>query len=295
MTKSDQFFYGGQAVIEGVLMRGRTTYALAVRQPNGEILLTVEPLRMAIYRHPVWKLPFLRGLAGLWEMLHLGMKCLIFSANVQAAGEHVEITPKQVSATVAASVVIGIAFFLGLPLLVAGAIHRGHTSALQFNLLEGFLRIGLLFAYLVLIARVPDIRRVFQYHGAEHKTINAFEAGLALDVEHVQSQSMLHPRCGTGFLLAVMLFSVLLFSLLGKPGVLGLIGSRLLLIPLIASLAYEFIRFAGRHRHHPVVKLLLVPFLLTQKLSTRAPDDRQVEVALAAFAGARREETEAAA
>lgn len=276
-------------------MRGRTTYAVAVRQPNGEILVRAEPLRMAIYTHPLWKLPFLRGLAGLWEMLHLGMKCLIYSANVQAAGENIEITPRQVSATVAASVIFGLGVFLGLPLLLAGAIHRGSTNALQFNLIEGFIRIGLLFAYLYLIARIPDIRRVFQYHGAEHKTINAFEADLPLDVEHVQSQSTLHPRCGTGFLLAVMLFSVFVFSLLGKPGVVGLVASRLLLIPLIASLAYEFIRFAGRHRNQPLVKTLLVPFLLTQKLSTREPDDPQVEVALAAFAAARREETEAAA
>jgi uncharacterized protein YqhQ len=291
----ERFFYGGQAVIEGVLMRGRTTYALAVRQPNGELLVKAEPLRMAIYTHPLWKLPFLRGLAGLWEMLHLGMKCLIFSANVQAAGEDIQITPKQISATVAASVVIGIGFFLGLPLLLAGLIHRGHSNAVQFNLIEGFIRLGLLFAYLFLIAQIPDIRRVFQYHGAEHKTINAYEADLPLDVEHVQSQSTLHPRCGTGFLLAVMLFSVFVFSLLGKPSIVGLVGSRLLLIPVIASLAYEFIRFAGRHRNHPIVKVVLVPFLLTQKLTTRQPDDRQVEVALAAFAAARREETEAAA
>ncbi len=295
MAKGEPFFYGGQAVIEGVLMRGRTTYAVAVRRPNGELLVQAEPLRMAIYTHRLWKLPFLRGLAGLWEMLHLGMKCLIFSANVQAAGEDIEISPKQISATVAVSVVVGIAFFLGLPLLVAGLIHRGQSNALQFNLIEGLVRMLLLFGYLYLIGQIPDIRRVFQYHGAEHKTINAFEAGLPLEVEHVQSQSTLHPRCGTGFLLAVMVFSVFVFSLFGKPGIAGLIGSRLLLIPLIASLAYEFIRFAGRHRRQPVVRVLLTPFLLTQKLTTREPEDRQVEVALAAFAAARREETEVAA
>lgn len=290
----EKFFYGGQAVIEGVLMRGRTTYAVAVRTPDGEILVKREALRSVVYTHPLWKLPLLRGLAGLWEMLHLGMKALVYSANIQAKGSDVELTPRQIAITVSLAVVFGVGLFLGLPLLAAAFLGRGH-SALRFTIIEGLIRIALLLGYLYVISLAPDIRRVFQYHGAEHKTINAYEAGLALDVEHVRTQSTLHPRCGTGFLLAVMVISVFVFSFIGRPALIWLVLSRLALIPVIAMLAYEFIRFAGRHRTNPVVRVLLVPFLATQRLTTREPDDLQLEVALAAFKAARQEEEEAAA
>ncbi len=291
---TEKFFYGGQAVIEGVLMRGRTTYAVAVRRPDGEIEVRREALKSVMYTSRVWKLPLLRGLAGLWEMLHLGMKALVWSANVQAKSEDIQLTPRQIAITMGIAIVGAIAFFLGLPLLAAGLFSRG-GSALHFTVIEGLVRIGLLLLYLYLISLNPEVRKVFQYHGAEHKTINDYEAGLPLDVANVRTQSTLHPRCGTGFLLAVMVVSVFVFSLAGRPGLFLLILSRLLLVPLIAMLAYEFIRFAGRHRHNPVVKVLLVPFLATQKLTTREPDDRQIEVALAAFHGARLEEEEAAA
>ncbi len=291
---TEKFFYGGQAVIEGVLMRGRTTYAVAVRRPDGEIEVRREALKSVMYTSRVWKLPLLRGLAGLWEMLHLGMKALVWSANVQAKSEDIQLTPRQIAITMGIAIVGAIAFFLGLPLLAAGLFSRG-GSALHFTVIEGLVRIGLLLLYLYLISLNPEVRKVFQYHGAEHKTINDYEAGLPLDVANVRTQSTLHPRCGTGFLLAVMVVSVFVFSLAGRPGLFLLVLSRLLLVPLIAMLAYEFIRFAGRHRHNPVVKVLLVPFLATQKLTTREPDDRQIEVALAAFHGARLEEEEAAA
>jgi uncharacterized protein YqhQ len=292
--KQDTFFYGGQAVIEGVLMRGRTTYAVAVRKPDGEILVTRERLRSPIYTSRFWKLPFLRGLAGLWEMLHLGMKALVYSANIQAKGQDVELTPRAIAITVVIAAVFGIAVFLGLPLLGAGLLGRG-PSALRFTLIEGGIRIGLLIVYLYAISLTKDIRRVFQYHGAEHKTINAFEAGVPLEVAHIRGQSTLHPRCGTGFLLAVMIVSVFVFSLVGRPALVWLLLSRLLLIPVIAMVAYECIRFLGRHRRNPIVKVLVLPLLATQKLTTREPDDGQIAVALAAFNGARQEETEAAA
>ncbi|HYM49799.1 MAG TPA: DUF1385 domain-containing protein [Candidatus Limnocylindrales bacterium] len=294
MNKPDQFFYGGQAVIEGVLMRGRTTYAVAVRRPDGAIQVKREPLRSVVYTSRVWKLPFLRGLAGLWEMLHLGMSALTYSANVQAAGEEMELSPRAIGVTIGVAVVLGLGLFLGVPLLAAGFLGRGH-SALRFTLIEGVVRIVLLLGYLYAISLAPDVRRVFQYHGAEHKTINAFENGLTLDVPNIRTQSMLHPRCGTGFLLAVMVVSVFVFSLAGRPSLILLILSRLLLIPVIASVAYEGIRFAGRHRYNPVIKVLIIPLLATQRLTTREPDDSQLEVALAAFTAARQEETEAAA
>ena len=293
-VSQDKFFYGGQAVLEGVLMRGRTTYAVAVRRPDGEIQVLRERLNSVVYTHPVWKLPLLRGLAGLWEMLHLGMKALMYSANVQAEGEQLELSGNVMRVTIGIAIVGAMLFFLGIPLLAAGFLSRGHGN-LFFGLVDGLVRIGLLLAYLYAISFKAEIARLFAYHGAEHKTINAFEAGLPLDVPNIRTQSTLHPRCGTGFLLAVMVVSAFIFGLVGRPALPVLLLSRLVLIPLIAMLAYEFIRFAGRNRNNPVVKVLIVPFLLTQKLTTREPDDRQLEVALASFTAARQEEQEAAA
>ena len=293
-VSQDKFFYGGQAVLEGVLMRGRTTYAVAVRRPDGEIQILRERLKSVVYTHPVWKLPLLRGLAGLWEMLHLGMKALVYSANVQAEGEQLELSGNVIKVTMGIAIVGALLFFLGIPLLAAGFLSRGHGN-LFFGLVDGLVRIGLLLAYLYAISFKSEIARLFAYHGAEHKTINAFEAGLPLDVPNIRTQSTLHPRCGTGFLLAVMVVSAFIFGLVGRPALPLLLLSRLVLIPLIAMLAYEFIRFAGRNRNNPVVKVLIVPFLLTQKLTTREPDDRQLEVALASFTAARQEEQEAAA
>ena len=290
----DRFFYGGQAVLEGVLMRGRTTYAVAVRRPDGEIQILRERLRSAMYVSRFWKLPMLRGLAGLGEQLHLGMKALMWSASIQAAGEEIELSRGAMGVTIAIAVVGALLFFLGVPLLAAGFLSRGHSN-LFFGLVDGLVRIGLLLAYLYAISFKSEIARLFAYHGAEHKTINAFEAGLPLDVPNVRTQSTLHPRCGTGFLLAVMVVSAFVFGLVGRPALPVLLASRIVLIPLIAMLAYEFIRFAGRHRNNAIVKVLIIPFLLTQKLTTREPDDRQIEVALAAFEGARQEEKEAAA
>ncbi len=279
-VSQDKFFYGGQAVLEGVMMRGRTTYAVAVRKPDGEIQVLRERLLSVIYTHPIWKLPLLRGLAGLWEQLHLGMKALMWSANIQAAAEQVELSANAIRVT------MGIA--------IVGALLFGHSN-LFFGIVDGVVRIALLLLYLYAISFKSEIARLFAYHGAEHKTINAYEAGLPLDVPNVRTQSTLHPRCGTGFLLAVMVVSAFVFGLVGRPALPLLLLSRIVLIPVIAMLAYEFIRFAGRHRNNPVIKVLILPFLLTQKLTTREPDDRQIEVALAAFDGARREEKEAAA
>lgn len=293
-VSQDKFFYGGQAVLEGVLMRGRTTYAVAVRRPDGEIQVLRERLNSVVYTHPVWKLPLLRGLAGLWEMLHLGMKALVYSANVQAEGEQLELSGNVIKVTMGIAIVGALLFFLGIPLLAAGFLSRGHGN-LFFGLVDGLVRIGLLLAYLYAISFKAEIARLFAYHGAEHKTINAFEAGLPLDVPNIRTQSTLHPRCGTGFLLAVMVVSAFIFGLVGRPALPVLLLSRLVLIPVIAMLAYEFIRFAGRNRNNPVVRVLIVPFLLTQKLTTREPDDRQLEVALASFTAARQEEQEAAA
>ncbi|HSP09726.1 MAG TPA: DUF1385 domain-containing protein [Candidatus Dormibacteraeota bacterium] len=288
----DQFFYGGQAVIEGVMMRGKTHYAVAVRLPNSkEILVDRGELKASIYVNPIWKLPFVRGLALIAEQMHLGMKSLIWSANQNAGANDIEIGKKEITGSVAVAGVFALAVFLGLPLLLAGvAVHR--SGGFLFVLVEGLIRVGLVLGYLAAIAMLPDVRRVFQYHGAEHKTINAFESGWTLDVPSVRRASTLHPRCGTGFLLVVLVVSVVVFSVVAlfHPNWFWLVASRVLAIPLIAGSGFELIRFMARHRYNAVVKIALLPVLGTQKFTTREPSDDMLEVAITAFNSARQEE-----
>src|SRR5881409_3744653 len=302
--KAEPFFYGGQAVIEGVMMRGKRHYAVAVRLPTPnpdtlarEIVINRGELKAPIYTHPVWKLPFVRGLALIGEQLHLGMKSLIWSANVNAGANNVQIGKREITGSVALAGVFALALFIGLPLLLAGlAVHR--SGSFLFVVVEGVIRVGLVLGYLSAIALLPDVRRVFQYHGAEHKTINAFEAGWPLEVASVRRASLLHPRCGTGFLLVVLVVSIVVFSLvaLAQPNWFWLIASRVFAIPLIAGLGFESIRYMARHRTNPIISVLLLPVLGTQKFTTREPSDDMLEVAIAAFNSAREgEEQEAAA
>ena len=294
--KKDQFFYGGQAVIEGVMMRGKHHYAVAVRLPKTkEIVVDRGELKAAIYVNPMWKLPILRGLALIGEQLHLGMKTLIWSANMNAGGNEITIGKREITASMAFAAVFGLGLFFGLPLLLAGlAVHR--SGSFLFVLVEGVIRVGLVLAYLSAIALLPDVRRVFQYHGAEHKTINAFESGWPLEVASVRRASLLHPRCGTGFLVVVLVISVVLFSVVAvfHPNWFWLIASRVIGIPLIAGIGFELIRFMARHRYNPVVRVLLLPVLGTQKFTTREPTDDMLEVAITAFNSARQGEEESA-
>ena len=292
----DLFFYGGQAVIEGVMMRGKRYYAVAVRLPNTkEIVVDRGELKAAIYVNPIWKLPFVRGLALIGEQLHLGMKSLIWSANMNAGGRDVVIGKKEITGSVAFAAVFGLALFLGLPLLLAGlAVHR--SQGFQFVVVEGVIRVALVLGYLSAIALLPDVRRVFQYHGAEHKTINAFESGWPLDIPSVRRASLLHPRCGTGFLLVVLVVSVIVFSVVAlfHPNWFWLIASRVLAIPLIAGAGFELIRFMARNRRNRVVRVMLLPVLGTQKFTTREPSDDMLEVAITAFNSARQGEEDTA-
>jgi uncharacterized protein YqhQ len=285
----DGFFYGGQAVIEGVMMRGRRHFAVAVRVPgSGEIRIERGALTAPIYTHRVWKLPFIRGLALLAEQIHLGTRSLSWSAQVNAGAQDIQIGKREVAISLGIAAIGSILLFFGLPLLGASlAVHR--TSSFWFVLVEGLIRVALVLAYLSLIALMPDVRRVFQYHGAEHKTINAYEAGRPLDVEGVRPASVLHPRCGTGFLLVVLVVSVLVFSLVAvfHPNWPALIASRVIGIPVIAGVGFECIRFMARHRDNPVVRVLLLPVLYTQRFTTREPDDGMLEVAIAALQAAR--------
>jgi len=290
------FFYGGQAVIEGVMMRGKTHYAVAVRMPiTKEIVVDRGELKAPIYTNPIWKLPFIRGLALIGEQLHLGMKSLIWAANMNASGHNVEIGKKEITGSVAAAGVFALVLFIGLPLGLASlAVHRSGSFA--FVLVEGLIRVLLVLGYLSAISLLPDVRRVFQYHGAEHKTINAFEAGWPLDVPNVRRASTLHPRCGTGFLLVVLVVSVIVFSVVAlfHPNFFWLVASRILAIPLIAGAGFELIRFMARHRYNPFVKVALLPVLGTQKFTTRQPSDDMLEVAIVAFNSAREGEEESA-
>ena len=285
-AEPEQFFYGGQAVIEGVLMRGRRHFAVAARRRDCEIVTVSEPLRSRVYTSRIWALPFLRGVAGLVEMLHLGMRALTWSANVQMEAENVELSPTVMRATMATSVAVGLLLFVGLPLGAAGLLQHGPRST-GFVVVEGVARAAVLLGYLALIARLPSVRRVFEYHGAEHKTINCFEAGWPVDVEHVRQASRLHPRCGTGFLVVVALVSIVVFAPFGGLAWPLLVLSRVALIPVVAAVAYEGIRGLARVRRTAAGRLALVPILATQRLTTREPDDSQIEVAIAALALAR--------
>src|SRR5215469_17197125 len=294
-AKAEQpFFYGGQAVIEGVMMRGKSHYAVAVRLPTTkEIVVDRGELKAPIYTNPIWKLPFIRGLALIGEQLHLGMKSLIWSANMNAGANDVQIGKREITGSVAVAGVFALVLFIGLPLLLASfAVHRSGSFA--FVAVEGLIRVGLVLGYLSAISLLPDVRRVFQYHGAEHKTINAFESGWTLDIPNVRRASTLHPRCGTGFLLVVLVVSVIVFSVVAifHPNLFWLVASRVLAIPVIAGTGFELIRFMARHRQNPVVRVALLPVLGTQKFTTREPSDDMLEVAITAFNSARQGEEE---
>ena len=301
--KPEVFFYGGQAVIEGVMMRGKTHYAVAVRSPKlnpdtlrHEIVVERGELKAPIYTNPIWKLPFVRGLALIGEQLHLGMKSLIWSANMNASGHDVEIGSKEITGSVAFAGLFALVLFIGLPLVIASlAVHR--SGSFLFVVIEGLIRVLLVLGYLSAISLLPDVRRVFMYHGAEHKTINAFESGWTLDVPSVRRASTLHPRCGTGFLLVVLVVSVVVFGAVAlfHPNVFWLVASRLLAIPIIAGTGFELIRYMARHRSNPIVRVALLPVLGTQKFTTREPTDDMLEVAIVAFNSAREGEEAKAA
>jgi uncharacterized protein YqhQ len=278
------FNYGGQAVLEGVMMRGSRALAVAVRNPQGEIVTRVEPINQALYNGPISRIPFLRGVTMIWDALGLGMRSLMFSADVALGEEEGASFSGPVAwGTVAVSLAFGIGLFFVLPLLVVGLVDNWIASSLLSNLLEGLIRLLLFVGYVWLIGQMPDIKRVFAYHGAEHKTINAYEAGAELTPAAVGRFTTLHPRCGTAFLLSVVVISILLFSLLGRPALWLRVLSRLLLVPVIAGIAYEYIRFSARHLDKAWMRAIATPNLAMQRLTTREPDADMLKVAITAF------------
>jgi uncharacterized protein YqhQ len=276
---------GGQAVLEGVMMRGVSTWSVAVRKPEGEIEVTSEPLVSWAKRHRVLRLPVIRGVVALAESLKIGFRALAISANAQLADEEdaEPIGGLTWGITIALSLVLAIGLFFVIPVGATSLIKDELGSALLFWLVEGVLRTAIFIGYILLISRMPDLRRVFEYHGAEHKTISTFEAGDDLTPERAVRYSRLHPRCGTSFLLIVMVLAIFVFAPIGLPEWYWLLLSRILGIPLIAGLSYEVIKWTGRNRHKRWVRAVMWPGLMLQNLTTREPDHEQLEVAIRAL------------
>ncbi len=284
-------FYGGQAVIEGVMMRGPRHVAVAVRDPAGALVVHAEPLTGAIYRSRWARWPLVRGTIALWDTLVLGMKTLSFSANVAMGGEAeraaIEQSKRGSQPAVLGAMILAlgmaVAIFFLLPIFLTNAVDRSIPSALARNLIETLFRLALILGYMYAISLMSDVQRVFGYHGAEHKTINAYEAGVELTVPNVRPFTLIHPRCGTTFLVTVVIVSFLVFAVLGHPSLVFLILSRVALIPVIAGIGYEFMRFGATNYHRSIIRGLMKPGLAVQRLTTREPDDSMIEAAIAAL------------
>ena len=266
------------------MMRGSKALAVAVRDPKGNIVIHTEPVNAALYAGPMSRIPFLRGLSMLWDALGLGMRALMYSANVAAGEVGVEFKGPLAWGTMAFSLIFGMGIFFLAPKWIS-TVFDSSLGHLGSAIVEGVVRLLIFIGYIWLISRMDDIRRVFAYHGAEHKTINAYEAHLDLTVENVQKQSVQHPRCGTAFLLTVVVLSIFFFAplnLAGLPFIVSMV-LRLLLLPVLAMVSYEFIRFSAKHLNNPIMQAIIAPNLAMQLMTTRQPDDSMVQVAIEAL------------
>lgn len=277
---------GGQAVLEGVMMRAPGSFAVAVRKNNGSIVVRQQNIN--IDHSKLFKKPIFRGMVGLYDSLVLGIKALNFSAEYSEIEGEKPVTKKETVISLIVGLGLGILFFLFLPLWLTNLLKNFfpiiHDSSLVFNTVDGILRVIFFVAYIFIISRMKDIQRVFQYHGAEHKSIYAYEAGKDLTVENARAMSRFHPRCGTSFLLIVMIVAIVVFSFIPKdaPFIIKF-GSRIVLLPLIAGLSYEMLKLSAKFNNNPIVKALVAPGLWLQRLTTREPDDSQLEVAIASI------------
>jgi len=282
---------GGQAVLEGVMMRGPSNWAVAVRKPDGDIAEVHQPIKSPMARHLIFRLPVIRGVIALGESLAIGFRALAISANYAAAAEAkegeeseevaTELTRAQLIFAFAIAIGFAVLLFKVSPALITDWIGIKRTG--WFVLVEGGIRVTIFVLYLSVISLFPDLRRVFQYHAAEHKAINAYEAGEELKPEIVQRFSQIHPRCGTAFLLWVMVIAIFVFAFFGRPHWYWLIATRILLLPVIAGIAYELIRFAGKHQNNRILMSLLAPGMWLQRLTTREPSLDQIEVSIRAL------------
>jgi uncharacterized protein YqhQ len=287
-----EHFYGGQAVVEGVMMRGRDVWAVAIRRPAGDIHVESHDIESVAKRHPILRKPFLRGVIALGQALAIGFRALSISAR-ESAPEDEQLTSRQMAVSFVIAAVIFIGLFIVLPAATFGWVGRRIGSSILTNVLEGVFRVALFLGYLLLIGRAKDIRRVFAYHGAEHKTIAAYEHDDPLTPDRIGPYSTLHVRCGTNFLLIVMVTTIFVFALFGEPGLWWRIGSRLLAIPIIAGLAFELLRLGARYPKSAFMRIVMTPGLWLQKITTKPPDDDQIEVAIASFNEVLRREQQA--
>ena len=274
---------GGQAIIEGVMMRHGNRIAAAVRKPDGEIVIQERDYTPLTKRYKILGLMFVRGFVTLIEMMALGMKCLLFSAEVALTEEEEKPQSWQLAVSVMISLGMVLFFFIVVPAFCFSVLKAYVASTFLLNIIEGCIRLGIFLCFLATTLLMEDMRRVFMYHGAEHKTVFAWEAGQELTVENIKAYSTRHPRCGTSFILVVMIVSILVFSLLGRPDFIHRVLYKLMLMPVIAGISYEVIRYTGKHQRWEWVHLMSWPGLLLQKITTREPTDDQIEVAIAAM------------
>lgn len=276
------FYHGGQAVIEGVMMRGKKNVAISVRRPDGKLEIIKQPLA-EIFKGHLREIPLLRGVIVLIETLVLGIQALIRSAQIASAEEEERIPAVALWGVVAASIAFAVALFFIIPLLATRYFDLYIASDFLSNLIEGCMRIGIFIAYLKIIGLLPDIKKVFAYHGAEHKVVNAYENGSPLELEAIKSYSTAHVRCGTSFIFAVLIIAILVFALLGRPSLWLSILSRIILLPIIAALGYEVTRLGASHSKSILAQILLTPGLMLQSMTTREPNDDQLETAISAL------------
>jgi uncharacterized protein YqhQ len=282
MAEEPKVRYGGQAVVEGVMIRGRKAVVTSVRRPNGELAIDVKPIA-ATWSDRYRRIPFLRGIVILIETMVMGIKSLLYSANIAVEEETEELSSKAIWAMIASAAVLVVVLFFLAPLFLTRLVNQYIPNSIVFNIIEGVIRLAIFLAYLKAISFMPDIKRVFTYHGAEHKTVNAYEAGVPMEVEAIKVYSTAHVRCGTSFLFTVLLIAIIVFSFLGRDILWLMIASRVVLIPVIMGLGYEVIYFGARHMNNWIMKALLTPGLWLQSLTTGEPDDKQIEVAIAAM------------
>jgi uncharacterized protein YqhQ len=295
MSPSPAAAYGGQAVIEGVMIRGRRTIALACRQPDGGIYRYREPLRSLMLRSRAARAPFVRGLVVLWDSLAYGLRMLMRSADVQLAPEERPTSGAANTGAMFIALAVALVVFIGIPYLATQALREAVPSSLLLNVGEGLLRLALFLGYLFAISFLPDIRRVFAYHGAEHMTIHAFEHGDPLTPERIEPYPTAHPRCGTAFLLFVVVVAIVLFAFVPRTTLVVDLFARLLLVIPVASISYEVLKLGAAHETNPLMRLLVVPGLVLQRITTRRPDRSMIEVAVASLEEAIAGDTEAQA
>jgi uncharacterized protein YqhQ len=281
--KEPSLAFGGQAVMEGVMMRSKDHMVVCVRQPNNEIATKTEKLHSLSEKYRFLKLPFLRGILALFETLYSGIKGIYFSANAAFGEDEKEeevLNPKEIAVVVAVAVCLAILLFSVTPFFLTSLLNFG--GGVVFNIVEGIVRLSFLLVYLAAVSLVGDFKRIFQYHGAEHTAINAYEAGVELNVENARKYSRFHARCGTSFLLIVTLISILFFSIMPRADYLVRLSYRIILIPVIAAVSYELLKLSDKYRDSKIMKVLVAPGLALQHLTTRQPDDEMIEVAIKA-------------